>query len=197
MPIKTQYSTTRRRALVLALSYAWIPASLQAAALEWTPNPESDIAGYTVYIGSASGSYDSTIDVVGATRATLPSVPLGSTLYLAVSAHNDAGLESPLSTELVVIADVPKPAASTSFSMSSPGQGKLQWKYPKDAAIPADRFIVYASEDLTNWSPASEVLGSEPVSSDAQWHYFEFPYVADQPRMFFQVGAANAFGESR
>lgn len=205
MQIKTPHSTSRRRVLVFALSCAaWIPAILQAAvfpsnsaALEWVPNPEPDVAGYRVYIGSASGNYDSVIDVVGATRASLPQVPLGSTIYLAVSAYNSAGLESAPSTELVVIADVPKPAAATSFTMSSPGQGQIQWKYPKTAAVPADRFTVYASEDLVTWTPASEIPVSESASSDAEWHYFEFPYAADKPRMFFQVGTSNAFGESR
>ena len=194
-----------RRVLILALSCcAWIPASLQAAvfpsnsaALEWAPNPEADITGYKVYVGSASGNYESIIDVVGATRAILPSVPLGSTLYLAVSAYNSAGLESQPSSELVVIADVPKPAASTSFSMSSPGEGRLRWKYPKNSTVPADRFTVYASEDLVNWSPASDILISESSSSDEEWQYYEFPYTADKPRMFFQVGTSNAFGESR
>lgn len=181
--------------LPLATQAAVTPSD--GASLAWSPNPESDVVGYHVYVGAASGSYDTIIDVVGETQAALPQVSLGTTLYLAVSAYNAAGLESPLSSELVVTVDVPKPVAAPSFTMSSAGQGKLRWKYPKNATTQADRFTVYASEDLVNWSPASEVLGSEPVSSDAEWLYFEFPYVANQPRMFFQLGASNAFGEIR
>jgi hypothetical protein len=205
MRIKTLYPTSRRRILALALACcASIPAFLQAtvipsnsAALEWNPNPEPDITGYKVYIGSVSGTYATVINVVGAAWTTLPSVPLGSTLYLAVSAYNTSGLESPRSAELVVTADVPKPAAATSFTLSSAGNGQLQWKYPKNASIPPDRFTVYASEDLVNWNPTSEILPSASASSDAQWLYFAFPYVSDKPRMFFLVGASNAFGESR
>ena len=67
--------------------------------------------------------------------------------------------------------------------------------HPADVPA-AEKFTVYASEDLQTWIPAGSVSASEPARSDEQWLYFEFPYVAaDQPRMFFRVGASNPFGE--
>lgn len=206
MHLKTLVSILyNRSSLILAVACSgFVPAMAPAAitpfenvSLEWDANFEPDIAGYKVYVGTESGSYPSVINVVGSTKVALPKVNLGTTLHIAVSAFNFEGIEGPLSSELVVIADVPAPAASTSFTMNSPGQGQIQWKYPKNAAVSPDRFTVYASEDLVNWVPASDVLISESASSDAEWLYFDFPYAADKPRMFFQVAAANAFGEIR
>ena len=135
------------------------------------------------------------LDVPGTTKVLLPPVNLGTTYYLAVSAYNSAGEEGPRSAELVVTAAVPEPAASTSMSFSAPGQGQLQWRYPKSNGATAESFTVYASEDLVTWSPAGTVSAASPSSSDDEWLYFSFPYEAGKPRMFFRVGASNAFGE--
>ncbi|WP_341406033.1 fibronectin type III domain-containing protein [Luteolibacter soli] len=163
--------------------------------LEWNANPESDVVGYKVYFGTTSQNYTAVIDVVGATKTQLPAVSLGSTYYLAVSAYNAKGDESPRSAELKVTADVPAPAANTSMSFSAPGQAQLQWRYPKANVPVADKFTIYASEDLKTWSSAGTVAASASSSSDANWTYFKFPYSADKKRMFFRVGASNAFGE--
>jgi hypothetical protein len=163
--------------------------------LEWSANPESDVVGYKVYFGTESTNYSAVIDVVGATKTELPAVSLGTTYYLAVSAYNAAGEESPRSAELKVTAEVPAAVADTSMSFSAPGQGQLQWRYPKANVPSADKFTIYASEDLKTWNPAGTVPVSASSSSDANWLYFEFPYAADKPRMFFRVGSSNAFGE--
>lgn len=167
------------------------------ATLSWSPNPEPDVSEYKVYLGYQSGNYSTILNVSGTTSVTLPKEPLGTTLYIAVSAYNSAGLEGPLSAELVVVAAVPEPVAATSFAMASPGQGLIGWKYPKNASVGTGHFTVYASEDLVNWTSVSDISIDSPDSSDAEWLYFKFPYVANKRRMFFQVGASNGFGEIR
>jgi fibronectin type 3 domain-containing protein len=174
-------------------SAAVVPSA--GVSLEWSANPEPDVVGYKVYFGTESQNYTAVIDVVGATKTELPAVSLGSTYYLAVSAYNAAGDESPRSAELSVTAEVPAPVADTSMSFNGPGQGQLQWRYPKTNVPSADEFTIYASEDLKTWAPAGTVPASSPSGSDANWLYFTFPYAADKPRMFFKVGSSNAFGE--
>jgi len=176
-------------------SAAIIPST--GASLEWNTNPEADVVGYKVYFGTESQNYTSVIDVVGTTKMQLPAVSLGSTYYLAVSAYNATGEESPRSAELKVLADVPAPVADTSMSFSAPGHGQLQWRYPQSDVPSADKFTVYASEDLKTWQPAGTVAASASSSSDANWLYFQFPYAADKKQMFFKVGSSNAFGEFR
>jgi hypothetical protein len=205
MRYKPFLSHLLRNILVLALLFsAWIPGEVQSAVtpsysclLEWNPNREPDLAGYKVHIGETSGNYSNIIVVVGASRTILTDVPLGTTLYLAISAYTTSGMESPLSDELVVKVGAPKPVVAASFTIQSPGQGQLQWRYPANTAFPAERFTVYACEDLVNWVPVSDVFIDESERSDSDWHYFAFTWVVDRPRMFFRVGASNAYGDSQ
>lgn len=165
--------------------------------LEWNVNPEPDVVGYKVYLGTESKNYTSVADVSGTTKMRLPSVSLGTTFYLAVSAYNAKGEESPKSAELKVIADVPTATSDTSMSFSAPGQGQLQWRYPTSNVPAADKFTIYASEDLKTWKSAGTVDASASSSSDANWLYYKFPYSADKRSMFFKVEGSNAFGEVR
>lgn len=75
----------------------------QAATIQitWNPNTESDLAGYKVYYGTASGQYGEPTDVgntAGANFTLTPSV--GTTYYFAVSAYDTSGNESVKSAEI-------------------------------------------------------------------------------------------------
>jgi hypothetical protein len=197
---KTQILTRLGRLFLWAIatcpllaSAAVIPSA--GVSLQWNANPEPDVVGYKVYFGTEPQDYSAVIDVVGSTKTELPAVSLGSTYYLAVSAYNAAGVESPRSAELKVTAEVPTGVVDTSMGFSGPGQGQLKWRYPKANAPAADKFNIYVSEDLKTWNPAGTLSAAEPSSSDANWNYFKFPYAADKPRVFFKVGSSNAFGE--
>jgi hypothetical protein len=60
----------------------------------------TNLAGFNVYIGSASGSYQQKINVGNVTSYTGTSFTSGSTYYFAVSAYNTSGLESARSNEV-------------------------------------------------------------------------------------------------
>lgn len=200
----------RRYALALAaLSPLLVFSASQAADvpappvnLAWNPNPESDIAGYKVHFGSSSGNYSQVIDVQGQNFAPLPQLILGNTYYLAVSAYNAAGQESPKSTEMILSATPPAPAESTSLTLSGPGSAKLAWKHPKSSSSasssgPAEGFAVYGSEDLVNWTVVQNLDATQASSSDSQYFYFEWPFSTTQRKMFYKVAAGNAFGETK
>ena len=200
-------SLVRRYALILAALSPLLVFSAAKAAdipaapvnLTWNPNPESDITGYKVHFGTTSGNYTQVIDVQGQNFAQLPQLFLGNTYYLAVSAYNAAGQESPRSSELILSATPPSPAESTTFAMTAPGTGKLAWKHPKAStasAGPAEGFSVYGSEDLVNWTIVENLGTEDATRSDSQYLYFEWPYAATKSKMFFRVAAGNAFGET-
>lgn len=67
-------------------------------------SPATDIAGYKIYYGSASGNYTASIDVGNTTSipiATLSSsVPVRGLYYIAVTAYDTAGNESVYSNEI-------------------------------------------------------------------------------------------------
>lgn len=66
--------------------------------LKWSPNPESDIAGYTVYYGRDTGEYVRMVSVENSSATIM--VPEGLVIYLAVTAYNHAGVESEFSDEI-------------------------------------------------------------------------------------------------
>ena len=71
--------------------------------LTWTANGEPDLAGYKVYVGTASGTYSfpgSAFLTGEVTNYTVSNLPKGQTYFFAISAYDIAGNESALSAEV-------------------------------------------------------------------------------------------------
>jgi hypothetical protein len=68
--------------------------------LAWDPNSEPDVAGYKLYYGKASGTYESVVDVGNQTTYTILGSLDRETYYFAVTAYNVYGLESVFSDEV-------------------------------------------------------------------------------------------------
>jgi hypothetical protein len=75
-----------------------IPAEVT---LEWDPNSETDIAGYRIHYGTASGSYIHLKDAGKQTACTVTELVPGTTYYFAATAYNTSGLESDYSNEVL------------------------------------------------------------------------------------------------
>jgi len=76
--------------------------------LEWNAGEESDIGGYRVYFGTASGQYDLqgspvTVSDPDATSYTLKNLENNAVYYLVLTALDEAGNESPPSEEIIAI----------------------------------------------------------------------------------------------
>jgi hypothetical protein len=93
--------------MAAALSHA---AQIQVS---WSPNTETDLAGYKLYSGTASGVYGDPVDVGNVTSHALTLSPaVGTTYYFAVTAYDTSGNESGFSSEAsVFIKDGQPPAA--------------------------------------------------------------------------------------
>jgi hypothetical protein len=77
-------------------------AETRSVTLSWDANTEPDIAGYKVYWGTASGAYGQFSDVSQAT-ASVSDLAVGIRYYFAVTAYNQAGLESAYSEEVSAV----------------------------------------------------------------------------------------------
>ncbi len=75
--------------------------------IQWYPNQESDLAGYNVYRGYSPIGYYDLIETVYTAYFVDYYVTNGVTYYYAVTAFDDAGNESDLSSDLVY--DTPRP----------------------------------------------------------------------------------------
>jgi hypothetical protein len=94
-------------ALALALELVPHPCTAYDVMLRWTV--PSGAAGYRAYTGSRSRTYNQLTEIPSAGSSTLGGVvyhlyrgvPLGSALYVAVTAYDSAGVESDYSNEKV------------------------------------------------------------------------------------------------
>ncbi len=74
--------------------------------LAWNPNSETDLAGYNIYYGRASGDYDFKVTV--GMRIDYPVIlESGVEYFLALTAFDTSGNESVFSTELAYTVPVP------------------------------------------------------------------------------------------
>ena len=76
------------------------PTTNGTATLTWTPNTETNLTGYNVYMGTQSGAYGAPVSVGTATTYTVGKLIGGTTYYFTVTALNSAGAESLHSSEV-------------------------------------------------------------------------------------------------
>ncbi len=85
--------------LCLAVAYPQ-PTSAGGVTLNWDANTEGDLAGYRVYVGSASGQYGLPIDVGNVTTYQVTNLSEGQTYFFAITAYDSSGNESGFSSEV-------------------------------------------------------------------------------------------------
>jgi hypothetical protein len=79
--------------------------------LAWDPpttnvdgSPLTDLAGYKIYYGTASGTYGQPIDVGNVTTYTLTGLVQGQTYYIAATAYDTSNNQSGFSNEVSGVA---------------------------------------------------------------------------------------------
>lgn len=138
-------------ALLLALAALAAPApAAQSVTLSWNANSETNLAGYRMYWGTATRSYQAPMSVLHpTTSATVTNLQAGLTYYFAVSAYTTDGLESDYSDEVSYSVPPPPPTPpakplglrviTTLQASSSPtGPWTNQWTLSQLVPIPAD-----------------------------------------------------------
>ena len=117
---KIQRSTqTTIGALVLLASLISHSAFAASVNVAWDANSESDLAGYSVHYGTASGTYIYHINAGNKTSQLVSNLSNGATYYFAVTAYDTAGNESLPSAEASVA--IPE-TTSTSQTTTDTGQ---------------------------------------------------------------------------
>jgi hypothetical protein len=102
----------------------------ETATLTWNANTESDLAGYKLYQGTASGQYGPPVDLgnVTTTTVTLPSLAMDRTYYFAITAYDLARNESGKSNEVnKLIPAVPAPVVLLPPAALRYADGKMSW----------------------------------------------------------------------
>ena len=87
----------------LIASHTLSTASALAAQIQlaWDPSTGSNVAGYKVFYGRASQTYDKVIDAQNATCCTIDGLDDGAIYFFAAKAYDTSGNHSEYSEELV------------------------------------------------------------------------------------------------
>jgi hypothetical protein len=146
--------------LVALLISVW--ARAEQVTLAWDANTESDLAGYKVHYGTASGSYTTSVDVHKVIPSIITGLTAGQTYYFVVTAYNASNNESGYSNQVSYSVPAPNGApatpatpsgasgalvnASIAFSTSAtdPNGGSLQYRYDWGGGV------------LSSWGAASQ-----------------------------------------
>lgn len=88
--------------------------------LAWDPNTEPDLAGYKIYWGKSSRSYENSIDVGNVTQFTLTGLNAGETYFIAATAYNFSNMESDFSNEVSGEAVEPSPVVVITPTITTP-----------------------------------------------------------------------------
>jgi hypothetical protein len=111
--------------------------------LAWNANPEPDIVGYRVHVGTTSRQYTHSYPTI-APSVLISDLPDGQTYFFAVTAMNAAGLESPFSEE---ISSTPEPSGSFLLPVLTSSALTLSVR-----TSPGGTVTFESSTDLQNWS---------------------------------------------
>ncbi len=86
----------------IPVSMTLTATAANTATLTWKASTESDLAGYKVYRGTASGTYAAPLTALpkATTNYTATGLQNGTTYFFVITAYDSAGNESPYSTEV-------------------------------------------------------------------------------------------------
>jgi hypothetical protein len=105
------YFNSPKALLFLTFLFLLLVAARLAAAdpipLRWDANPEPEITGYIVHVGTQSGAYTQHIDVGLATAFVYMGAIAGQRNCFAVTAYMADAIESPISNEVCGYSDTP------------------------------------------------------------------------------------------
>ena len=76
--------------------------------VSWDANSESDLAGYKIYYGTASGNYDKVVNVGNTSSQKIENLTDGQTYYFVVTAFDASGNESDFSAEVNIVVQPPQ-----------------------------------------------------------------------------------------
>ncbi len=122
------------------------PGPTQSVTLKWYPSTATNIVGYEIYYGGASGDYTNEVAVGNVTNASVSGLLEGATYYFAAKAYNASGVASPFSNQTSYT--VPTAAAMLLEPASSIGAFSFNVNGPSGYT-----YVIQASTNMVNWVP--------------------------------------------
>lgn len=132
-------------------------------------SPLTDLSGYRLYHGIASGTYTERIEVSGVTSATFSNLQSGCSNFFAVTAVNSAGVESGFSGEVAVyVSSTNTVAAQKDADLDGNGIPDV-WEIARFGAIGVQGAGADDDSDHDGASNAQEyIAGTDPTDSKSR-----------------------------
>jgi len=142
-------------ALIIALGCNWIESAqaVQASGgvdLAWSPSPDTNVAGYYLYYGPATGSYTQRMDVGNTTITTVTGLTPGTTNYFVATSYDAQRLESFPSNEASYI-------DPGTIAAAFDATNTLHLVFPVAAGHSYD---IQYSTTMTNWTTLTTILSA-------------------------------------
>ena len=135
---------------------------------EWELNTKNDLAGYKIYYGNSTGSYDSSVDVGNQTRYTISGLVSDETYYFASTAYDYSGNESPYSEELIS----GNPAITVGIISPTPGStlntSTVPFQWSPGTGVTAYWLGVGTSTTSVSTTPYGDIYGSTTGTKTTQ-----------------------------
>jgi len=128
-----------------------------SATVSWTANSEFDLAGYRIYYGKRSGSYESQVYVGNVTSHHLTGLEEGKQYYFSVTALDFSGNESTFSKEVeTTIAEDTSDDSKTNYTQIFIGSA---YNYPNPFKVDLEKTVI-RYELKTSTEVTIEILDS-------------------------------------
>jgi hypothetical protein len=144
--------------LVLALFCSHSAFALQKVTLAWNPSPDTNVTGYYIYYGVASGHYTGRVSVAKTNAGAITGLLEATTYFFSLTAHNAAGVESAPAGEISYLVPgfvlsmktLAHPGFPRSFALSAIGTLPLSWAVEASTDLKTWRTIGWGTNALLN-----------------------------------------------
>lgn len=144
----------------------------------WARNTESDLAGYKIYRSAVSHkfSYTPFATVAASDSFFLDTLPEPGDNHYAVTAYDDRGYESGLSSQALAAVALPSPQNLAAAYLAPPLRVDLSWQKPCIGRIA--RYYIYRSSAPGSYSSAYDSVSGSSISytdinvTPETWYYY-------------------------
>jgi hypothetical protein len=144
--------------------------------LAWNSSPSTDVIGYHLYYGTASGIYTNDIVLGNGTTVTVSGLSSGGVYYFAMTAIGADGQESVLSNETSYRRELPDGAQMQSQGVSG-GQFVLTV-----SGTTSQTYDIEATQDFTTWT----VIGTVTLDASGSLDFTD-TNSASYPQRFYRA----------
>jgi hypothetical protein len=157
--------------------------------LAWDRNTEPDLAGYKVYVGVESRTYDRVIDAGNETTCVVSGLEEGKTYYFAATAYNSNNLESDFSNEVVTtLSAVNQPPSADAGPDQNVSEGVLVTLNGGNSRDPDGDSLVFS------WSQIGGTLVEFENPPAAQASFYAPSVGPDGETLKFQLTVSDPYG---